>query len=508
MPLSAETRQTLYRFLSGSPLAEAIPEPKRPETTTASLGIRPEGGVRNILAVLNAATEEEKEYWGRWYHLAHRDVEELATETGFPFRGVAAIVATLSPGNKWHPNLTAARRFLNLYRTEVLASRAQALLATGHPALGHSRAFRIGAYPRQVQKAHEIMQTGDLSSFWIGDRVTGPKVSVFYWSLVYPSRLEDQMVLDGHAINIWRGEKASLKGLRNPSRTEREQMLADYKAAANRAGLPVQAVQAITWYIWKYTTDPLPGPTGRVDMQPRRGPLAPRYREEPLGFGRSEPEAARAHSPEPPLAPSWQRSEERMRSLRQSLVEIAMPIRTPRLSDFEHEAERNRPRLGALRPNAIPYLRKLLTSLTSIANLIYTAALHGDERALHKPIQEFVDDFGLLAQHLVPEDIGSLGERLEAELAQMADAVREPPSTEDENVLPRAEELLDVLRTAQAGGTGDNLLNAIRVWEQFTRVVAAAYMGPAIDSMIYFEVFDTAREILGSLRAIRRELSA
>lgn len=32
-------------------------------------------------------------------------------------------------------------------------------------------------------------------------------------------------------------------------------MLADYKTAAELLKVPVQAVQAVTWYIWKYTND-------------------------------------------------------------------------------------------------------------------------------------------------------------------------------------------------------------------------------------------------------------
>jgi hypothetical protein len=38
--------------------------------------------------------------------------------------------------------------------------------------------------------------------------------------------------------------------------------------AAKELGVPVQAVQAVTWYIWKYTgkTAPLEAPTGVYDV--------------------------------------------------------------------------------------------------------------------------------------------------------------------------------------------------------------------------------------------------
>ena len=73
-----------------------------------------------------------------------------------------------------------------------------------------------------------------------------------------PTSVERHMVLDGHAINIWRGEKLNLKGLKNPTKTERENMIRDYHEAANRLNVPVQAVQAVTWYIWKYSSNDLP----------------------------------------------------------------------------------------------------------------------------------------------------------------------------------------------------------------------------------------------------------
>lgn len=38
-------------------------------------------------------------------------------------------------------------------------------------------------------------------------------------------------------------------------------MVNDYLEAAKRLKVPVQAVQAVTWYIWKYTPDDIPKTT-------------------------------------------------------------------------------------------------------------------------------------------------------------------------------------------------------------------------------------------------------
>lgn len=214
-----------------------IKEPKRSGLPVDQLGLKPSGGVHNIMTVYNQATPEEKEYWGKWYHNAKADVEDIARAFKLPFPVAAAIVAVLSPGNKWNSNLSAAEKLL---RGEE----------------------KINAYPRQAARAKEILKKGDTKL------VTGPKVTVFFKSLMDPSSVERDMVLDGHAINIWRGAKENLKGLKNPNAKERAQMIQDYQEAAKQLGVPVQAVQATTWYIWKYTgkTAPLPVEKGVYDV--------------------------------------------------------------------------------------------------------------------------------------------------------------------------------------------------------------------------------------------------
>lgn len=233
------SRVSLLRFISEVIQQEAskITEPKRSGLSLDQLGLKPHGGVQNIIQVYNQATPEEKDYWGKWYHNAKSDVEDLARQFNLPFPVVAGIVAVLSPGNKWSMNLLAAEKLLQ----------------------GQTK---INAYPRQVQRARKILETGDTTL------VSGPKVTVFFNSLMNPKMVEKDMVLDGHAINIWRGEKVNLKGLSTPNSKERTQMVQDYQTASNELGVPVQAVQAVTWYIWKYTgkTPPVEAPTGVYDV--------------------------------------------------------------------------------------------------------------------------------------------------------------------------------------------------------------------------------------------------
>jgi hypothetical protein len=232
---SARARTVLERVrraqFDGS---EIIPEPKRKKVPLDELlqsevdrdlsAYEDSGeGLQNIVRVLSLATPAEIEYWSEWYPMAKKNVEHLATEYGLPFDVTAAVVAVLSPGNKWGLNLRAA--------AEVIENST-----------------RTNAYPRNVEKARQILATEDVSL------LTGPKVKTFFQSLVDPESVARDVVLDGHAMNIWRGEKRNLKGLSRPTKAEREAMLRDYARAAEVFGLTPQAVQAITWYIWKSVT--------------------------------------------------------------------------------------------------------------------------------------------------------------------------------------------------------------------------------------------------------------
>lgn len=215
------------------------------------------GGYNNIMSLLKSATPAEVDYWRNWYGNARKDVEALAAKYGEPFELVAAVVAVLSPGNKWVSNLRAAETIL----LEVHGEPDAAVAPRKGKGGGTSDIYRdfiaeefpsnvpyrdVSAYPDNARKARDILVTGN-----IGQSLSGPKVTVFYDSLVHPEWARDRMVLDGHAINIWRGVKVPLKGLTAPSKEERAAMLADYRRAAADSGLSVQEVQAITWFLWK-----------------------------------------------------------------------------------------------------------------------------------------------------------------------------------------------------------------------------------------------------------------
>ena len=229
-------------------------EPNRKKIPHDDLNLFKNEGYHNILSVLKKATREEIDYWSNWYQHANGHVQEIATQYDVPLEVAAAVCAVLSPNLGWKMNLMAARRVMDNWKYKGGAD-------------GYKWHDSIPAYKTNVNKAYYILKTGDVSA------VNGPKVTVFFQSLLDPDKLERDLVLDGHAINVWRGLKTPLKNLKSPTKNEREAIIYDYRKVADIVGLTPQQVQAVTWFIWKSVKEP-PVVKGKFNVeQPEREEL-------------------------------------------------------------------------------------------------------------------------------------------------------------------------------------------------------------------------------------------
>lgn len=180
-------------------------------------------GIENIKKVYNEATENEKEYWGKWYKRAQYDVKLLAKRHGVNWKQTAAVCSILSASNSWPATLVAVDRILSDEEHE-----------NGIPAL-----------PQNVNKSRKLLDTGDIKT-----HLQGPKVTVFYRSLIKPGSVMDDFVIDGHAMNIWRGTKTPIKGLQITPQM-RQKMVDDYLMAAEELGVHPEALQSVVWYVWQ-----------------------------------------------------------------------------------------------------------------------------------------------------------------------------------------------------------------------------------------------------------------
>lgn len=289
---------------------DEINEPKREPTSLSQIGVRIGGGVQNILAVLAAASESEKEFWATWYQQAQGEVKALAAKYDLNWKLVAAAVAALSPGSKWATNMLSAERIIQLFLAnphddlDALMARASSIKAqTG---------VGIPAYEDNRKKAFIVLKTGDLS------KIQTRKVWVFYKGLIDPDGVEKEIedgsidakhrkmlsrktTVDGHAINVWRGYKQPLDAMDRVSEEEFDRIANDYEAAAKISGLSTRALQAITWYIWKYTQD-VP-PPDRIPLKSLDAKGQPQHQEPSKQLTKLISRFAKKGTPLPGVAP-------------------------------------------------------------------------------------------------------------------------------------------------------------------------------------------------------------
>lgn len=266
----------------------------------------------------NDLTKDEFDFWSKWYKHAHKDVQRLASKYDLPLKIVAGVVAVLSPNTSWNTNLTQAEKVIRLGSTFIDYEERQKLekrkvelelkikhlkqlekdwlkkirkekLLPGSPAhrkleiiqrhlvdkRTENRAFLskykqivkdhvesleessktnyfMRSYTSNIRKALMILATDNEDTVY----VTGPKVEAFYHALMEPEdNMQREMVIDGHAVNIWLGEKNPLKGTPKPLGSRRAKILQSYADAAQQRSTTPQAIQAVTWYFWKRIVD-------------------------------------------------------------------------------------------------------------------------------------------------------------------------------------------------------------------------------------------------------------
>lgn len=281
----AKTPKAAQRQLDEAPYDERIDDPEDPydwiEKPPVDLEkvpegreygfergvIEPDGGYANIMRVMRLATPEEVDYWQNWYSTAHREAQELANAHGLELEIAAAVIAVLSPGVLWEENVDLAEQVI-LREDELRAKIAEMQdPATGKWLPSDQRpGFGIAAkHPEFVAKALRILEARD-PMLGQPQGVKGPKVEIFFRSMVSPHSTSRDIVLDGHAINIWRGDtKQGLDGIRIRD-AERDTMIEDYRRVGDELGLTPQAVQATTWSLWRQMKVEPTRPSTRMNL--------------------------------------------------------------------------------------------------------------------------------------------------------------------------------------------------------------------------------------------------
>ena len=181
-------------------------------------------GIKNILKILNAADDVDVNE-GRIAYFRYREmcvsIQQLFPE--YTLEQVVAVLAATSPNNDYVGNLRTTVTILDAHR--------------------HGRTYcNASSYGACRRRAFSYL---DGVSF-LGT-VKGEKIRAFYHNILNPID-PFNVTIDGHAVNIWRGMREPLKGLKA---FKYKQVAEDYRAVARSVGLLPSQLQAITWFAWK-----------------------------------------------------------------------------------------------------------------------------------------------------------------------------------------------------------------------------------------------------------------
>jgi DNA-binding protein len=187
---------------------------------------------RHIVARFMDATSLEIEQGKEWYRQAFNVCNRIGLDYGLNAETVAAVIAALSPNNKWERNIKDAENVVAAY-----------MLGGVDDALG----VRVCTYGKNLSKAVDILNSCHNR---YEELLKGPKIIEFYHCI---TGLYEDVCIDGHAYSVWFGERLTMKQVPSIGKKLREQIKSDYRTATqfvNDNGdeyFTTCQIQAITW---------------------------------------------------------------------------------------------------------------------------------------------------------------------------------------------------------------------------------------------------------------------
>ena len=186
--------------------------------------------IYNITSVYRDADKTQHAEGLLWYSDAQRAAHNIAVEYDVPVYLVVAVIAALSPNNKWSRNVTNADALIGAF------VNGDGLLSV-----------KVSTYHAMKRKAWDILVA---RPDYDGAKrmLKGQKITSFFMDIMG----EFNVTIDGHARNIAYGERVGLTDDRtNIGVREYRALQAAYEEAARRVGLMPYQLQAITWRVWR-----------------------------------------------------------------------------------------------------------------------------------------------------------------------------------------------------------------------------------------------------------------
>ena len=191
----------------------------------------------NIVGKYLLATKSEKVNGANWYPEALEIATAIAHKTGVDVLTVAAVIAALSPNNKWERNCKDAEDLIAVYVVAGAEAAADVKVCT---------------YGKNKAKAIVLLECGDPTQYEA--ILNGRKVVAFYQCIIGSTTA---VVVDGHAYSVWVGERLTMKEVPSIGIKLYRAISDDYRAAAAHINATygceytAAQIQAITWVAHK-----------------------------------------------------------------------------------------------------------------------------------------------------------------------------------------------------------------------------------------------------------------
>ena len=186
--------------------------------------------IANIIACYRAADSVQVNEGLLWYDDAQKAAHDIALKYDIAVYLVVAVIAALSPNNKWSRNVINADALIDAF-----------LRGDGIDAV------KVSTYHKMKQKAWDIL-TARPDYETAKTMLKGQKITSFFCDIMG----EFNVTIDGHARNIAYDEKVGLTDDRtNIGVREYRALQAAYEEAARRLRLMPYQLQAITWRVWR-----------------------------------------------------------------------------------------------------------------------------------------------------------------------------------------------------------------------------------------------------------------
>ena len=186
--------------------------------------------IHNIISVYHDADKLQHAEGLLWYSDALKSANLMAIKHGVPVYIAVAVIAALSPNNKWSRNILNADALIGAFiRGDGIDS------------------VKVSTYHKMKAKAWDILAA---RPDYDGAKkmLKGQKITSFFMDIMG----EFNVTIDGHARNIAYGERVGLTDDRtNIGVREYRALQAAYEEAARRLGLMPYQLQAITWRVWR-----------------------------------------------------------------------------------------------------------------------------------------------------------------------------------------------------------------------------------------------------------------